>query len=110
MKITINDVDVNYVNYGNKEGKTIVYLHGWGQNIEMMKPIADPFSDEFNIVILDLPGFGLSSEPKYVWSLYDYVDCIKKLLDSLNIEKPILIGHSFGGKLSLLYSSMYDVD
>lgn len=109
MKITINDVDVNYVNYGNKDGKTIVYLHGWGQNIEMMKPIADPFSDEFNIVILDLPGFGLSSEPKYIWSLYDYVDCIKQLLDSLNIENPILIGHSFGGKLSLLYASMYQV-
>ena len=109
MQIKINDVDVNYVNYGNKEKDTVVYLHGWGQNIEMMKPVADPFSDDFNIVIIDLPGFGLSSEPTYVWTLYDYVECIKTLLDSLNIEEPILVGHSFGGKISLLYASMYPV-
>ena len=109
MQIKINDVDVNYVNYGNKDKDTIVYLHGWGQNIEMMKPVADPFSDDFNIVIIDLPGFGLSGEPTYVWTLYDYVECVKELLDSLNVDEPILVGHSFGGKISLLYASKYPV-
>lgn len=109
MKKRINDVDVNYVNYGNKDGNTVVYLHGWGQNIQMMKPIADPFSDEFNIVIIDLPGFGESSEPTYTWSLYDYVECVKQLLDSLDVVEPTLVGHSFGGKISLLYASKYDV-
>lgn len=109
MKIKINDVDVNYVNYGNKDGNTVVYLHGWGQNIQMMKPIADPFSEEFNIVIIDLPGFGESSEPTYTWTLNDYVDCVKQLLDSLNVTEPTLVGHSFGGKVSLLYASKYEV-
>lgn len=109
MQIKIKDCDVNFINYGKKDSQAIVYLHGWGQNIEMMKPVADPFSEEFNIVIIDLPGFGKSEEPKEVWSLYDYVDCVKELLESLDIEEPILIGHSFGGKISLLYSSMYKV-
>ena len=109
MKIKVNDVDVNYVNYGNKEKDTVVYLHGWGQNIAMMKPIADPFSDDFNIVIIDLPGFGESSEPTYIWTLYDYVDCVKQILDSLNVEEPTLVGHSFGGKISLLYASIHPV-
>ena len=102
-------ININYKDYGKKNGKAIVYLHGWGQNIEMMKPIADPFSDDFNIVIIDLPGFGLSDEPKTVWTLYDYVECIKYILDELKIDNPILIGHSFGGKISLLYSSKYNV-
>ena len=36
----IKGVDINYIDYG--EGKnTIVLLHGWGQNIEMMKPVGD---------------------------------------------------------------------
>lgn len=110
MQMKVNDVDVNYVNYGKKDAEsTIVYLHGWGQNIEMMKPIADPFDEEFNIVIIDLPGYGQSSEPTYIWSLDDYVDCIKTILDSINVSNPILIGHSFGGKISLLYASKYDV-
>ena len=102
------DIKVNYIRYG-KGKDTIVLLHGWGQNIEMMKMVSDPFSDDYDIVIIDLPGHGNSEEPKTVYSLYDFVDCVKSLLDSLKIKNPILIGHSFGGKISLLYASMYDV-
>ena len=102
------DIKVNYIRYG-KGRDTIVLLHGWGQNIEMMKMVADPFAEEYDIVIVDLPGHGKSEEPKTIYTLYDFVDCIKKLLDNLDIKNPILIGHSFGGKISLLYASMYDV-
>ena len=104
----IKDVDVNYIYYGTGSD-ALVFLHGWGQNIEMMKSVADKFSKTNKIVIVDLPGFGLSEEPKEVWTLFDYVECIKQLLDSLKISNPILIGHSFGGKISLLYSSIYKV-
>ena len=103
----IKNVDVNYIEYGNGE-KTIVLLHGWGQNIEMMKPVGDRLDGR--IIIVDLPGYGLSSEPDYVWTIYDYVECIKEILDSLNVCNPILIGHSFGGKISLVYASKYDVE
>ena len=106
---TINNVAVNYIDYGEGE-KTIVLLHGWGQNIEMMKPVGDKFKKSHRIIVVDLPGFGLSEEPKEVWNLFDYVSCIKKLIDNLKIEKPILVGHSFGGKISLLYASMYEVE
>lgn len=109
MQKRIKDVDVNYIMYGKKDADTICYLHGWGQNIQMMQPVGDPFDEEFNIVIIDLPGFGLSSEPTSIWTLNDYVECVKELLDSLDITNPILVGHSFGGKISLLYASKYDV-
>ena len=88
----------------------IVFLHGWGQNIEMMKPIADPLQETHEIIILDLPGYGESSEPTFTWTVYDYVECIHTLLDKLKIENPILVGHSFGGKISLLYASKYAVE
>ncbi len=105
---TYQDIKINYIRYGSGKD-TIVLLHGWGQNIEMMKMVSDPFSSDYDIVIIDLPGHGKSEEPKKVLTLYDFVDCVKSLLDSLNIQNPILIGHSFGGKISLLYASMYDV-
>lgn len=104
----IKNVDVNYIDY-NSGDKTIVLLHGWGQNIEMMKPVGDKLENN-RIIIVDLPGYGLSSEPDYIWSIYDYVECIKELLDSLDIKSPILIGHSFGGKISLAYASKYDTE
>jgi len=105
---TIKNVDINYIDYG--EGKnTIVLLHGWGQNIEMMKPIGDKLKKN-RIIIVDLPGFGLSKEPANIWTMYDYADCINELLKSLKVSNPTLIGHSFGGKISLIYASKYKVN
>lgn len=105
----IKDVDINYIDYG--EGKnTLVFLHGWGQNIEMMKPIGDKLQKNNRIIIVDLPGFGMSNEPNEIWTMYDYAECINKLLKSLKVENPIMIGHSFGGKISLIYASKYKTD
>ena len=39
----IKGIDINYIDYGKKTGDPIIFLHGWGQNIEMMKPLADYF-------------------------------------------------------------------
>lgn len=104
----INDVDINYVIYGNEEGEDLVLLHGWGQNIDMMRPIGDNFLDK-RVIIIDLPGHGSSSEPTYAWELSDFVEAIHELLESINCTNPILVGHSFGGKISLLYASKYPV-
>lgn len=105
-----NGININYKDFGNQEGKTIVYLHGWGQNIEMMVPIANPFKETHHLIIIDLPGFGSSDDPDYAWTLEDYADMVHSLLESLNIKKPNLIGHSFGGKISLIYASKYPVN
>lgn len=109
MQKKIKDVNVNYIRYGNINGSSIVLLHGWGQNIEMMKPIGDNLKEDFDIIIIDLPGHGLSDEPKFVWSMYDYSDVIHELLSDLKVKNPIMIGHSFGGKISLIYASKYKV-
>lgn len=109
MFLKIKDTNINYERYGNKSGKTIVLLHGWGQNIEMMKPVGNAFTENNDILVIDLPGYGYSDEPSFDWSISDYVACVHELIISLKISDPILIGHSFGGKISLLYASMYPV-
>ena len=98
---------INYIRYGNKKGDALVLLHGWGQNIQMMKMIGDKFPKN-DILIIDLPGHGKSEEPKELWTLNDFVELIHELIKSLNIKNPILIGHSFGGKISLIYASKYE--
>ena len=89
MKINIKDTDVNYIQYG--EGKDILLLHGWGQNIEMMKPIGDALCDKFRITILDFPGFGGSAEPDVVWNISDYSLMLEEFVKKLGIKKPIII-------------------
>jgi pimeloyl-ACP methyl ester carboxylesterase len=107
MEIKIQDVNINYIQYG--KGKDILLLHGWGQNIEMMKPLGDAFANRFRITILDLPGFGESEEPKEELSIYDYADILKEMLDEIGVKKPVIIGHSFGGRIGIIYASKYDV-
>ena len=104
MKKTIKNMEINYTQYGNNKGENIILLHGWGQNIEMMKPLGDHLED-YHITILDFPGFGESSEPNHSMTIYDYVEVLEILLDELNIHKPIIMGHSFGGRVAIVYAS-----
>ena len=102
-------IKINYKDYGNKDGDAIVFLHGWGQNIQMMEPIATPLEKTNRLIILDLPGFGKSEEPKEAWTLKQYADMVYALLEKLKIKNPYLVGHSFGGKISILYASEHKV-
>lgn len=109
MKINIKDIDINYVQYGNETGKNIILLHGWGQNIEMMKPLGDNLTNN-HITILDLPGFGESESPKTALTIYDYSEILKEFITKLKINNPILIGHSFGGRVAITYASSNEVE
>ena len=103
MKINVKNLSINYIQYG--EGNDIVLLHGWGQNIEMMRPIGDNFQNRFRITILDFPGFGESEEPKEAWTIEDYELMLEEFLKKVNVKKPIVIGHSFGGRVAIRYSA-----
>lgn len=109
MTKKLNIKDINYIQYGNSKGKDIVLLHGWGQNIEMMKPLGDLLSTNYHITIIDLPGFGKSKEPSTILDVGDYTEIVHDLLESLKIKKPTLIGHSFGGRISIRYGATYEV-
>ncbi len=104
----IRNIKINYKQYG--KGEDVVLLHGWGQNIEMMKPLGDNLADHYRITIIDLPGFGLSKEPVYALSIFEYADIVYELLKELKIDNPIMMGHSFGGKISLAYATKYKTD
>lgn len=108
MTIKMREIDTNYIQYG--EGPDIVLLHGWGQNIEMMMPLANEIGTGHRITILDFPGHGKSQEPTTAWTIYDYVQYLEDFLKKLQVRNPILIGHSFGGRVAILYASRNKVD
>ena len=81
----MNLKDINYVDYGKNIKGTIVLLHGWGQNIQMMDMLGHPFESEFRIIILDLPGFGESKEPSSFWGVTEYTTFLHDFLTKLNL-------------------------
>ncbi len=104
----IKGIETNYIQYG--KGKDIILLHGWGQNIQMMEPLGRRFEDKYKVTIIDFPGFGETEEPNVPWTINDYTEYLKELIKTLKIKKPIIMGHSFGGRVAINYTSKYDVE
>lgn len=105
--ICIHNCNINVIVEG--QGSPIVLLHGWGQNLYMMKFLQDYLSEHHQVINLDLPGFGKSEEPPEAWSMDAYASCIHDLLASLNIEKPTIIAHSFGARIAFHYALKYPI-
>ncbi|MEA5027194.1 MAG: alpha/beta hydrolase [Erysipelotrichaceae bacterium] len=102
--ITINDVVTNYSQSGTA-GRPVILLHGWGQNTEMMAPIEEHLADRFRVFNLDLPGFGQSAVPAVSWSVYDYANHLKQFINVFKLYEPIIIAHSFGARLAIIYAA-----
>ncbi|MBQ9212643.1 MAG: alpha/beta hydrolase [Bacteroidales bacterium] len=101
--VLINDIKVNYKTTG--EGNDVLLLHGWGCSLEIWKTLQSQLETKFRVTSIDFPGFGKSDEPKEVWGVEEYTQCTELLIKKLDLKDPILIGHSFGGRVSILLSS-----
>lgn len=98
---TFNYQGMNVIYYEDGAGYPVVLLHGWGCSHETMQPVAEHLAAAFRVYNFDLPGFGESDEPTEPWSTVEYKEMLKAFFAELGIEKPILIAHSFGGRLSI---------
>lgn len=105
MVIKIQDININYIVEG--EGSPILILHGWGASIDTVRPIINILNNRYKVYALDLPGFGSSSEPKEAMDSFQYAEIVREFLKEMKIQKASFIGHSFGGKVSIILSSKY---
>lgn len=86
-------------------GELVVLLHGWGSNIELFKNMSELLARKYHVVAPDMPGFGLSDEPKEPWRVDDYVDFVLKFLEPFAPKKVTFLGHSFGGRVIIKMAS-----
>lgn len=106
MVINIKDVLINYEVFG--EGEPLLLLHGWGACINAMAPIWQFFKNKFKVFVLDFPGQGNgSSDPKEPWGVPEYAEMIREFMAKLNIDRPNVIAHSFGGRVAIYLASNY---
>ena len=84
------------------QGKLVLLLHGWGDNLKTFSSLREALADKYQILAVDLPGFGGTQIPEQAWSLDDYADFLRHLLDKLELEQPYaVVGHSNGGALAI---------
>lgn len=96
---------VTYYLFGR--GPTLVFLHGWGQDHRSFEKSIFALRKDYQILNLDLPGFGVNNEILRPLDLNDYVFMLKEIIEESNLSDVIIIGHSFGGRIAIKYASIY---
>ena len=86
-------------------GTPVVLLHGWGGEANSFRPVFDWLSRSHQVYALDLPGFGLSEMPPTAWDASDYAKFLSAFFYELKIKKAHLIGHSYGGRISIVMAA-----
>ena len=89
-------------------GRDVLFLHGWGQNQEMMDPLYEHMKARFRVTNLDFPGFGKSSLPPEPWGVDEYTKFLEDFSRELGIVEPIIIAHSFGARVAIRYAARND--
>lgn len=104
----IDGVNLHYRDSGEADLPAIIIMHGWGCNVDTVASIEAIFKGKMRTINVDLPGHGKSSEPPTVWGVEEFTQVIEKLIEQLGLKKVSLVGHSFGGRISILLSSRHD--
>ncbi len=97
------DVDGNRIHYVDEgEGRPIVFVHGLGaQLLQFRHPLFDRL-DEFRLIALDRPGSGYSSRVAGATGrLTEQALVLRYFIEKLELEKPLVFGHSLGGAITL---------
>ena len=107
--IEIDGVSLHYRDTGEEDLSPVIIMHGWGCNVDTVASIENIFKGKLRVLNVDLPGHGASSEPPSVWGVEDFTSMMEKFIKRLGLVRPSLVGHSFGGRISILLSSRGDV-
>lgn len=103
--IDIDGLRLHYDVTGPEGAPAVVLMHGWGCDHTTVRSVAAVLEPAMRVYNLDLPGHGRSDEPPTAWGVGEYTDLVEKFTRMLGIDDPVLIGHSFGGRIGLLMAS-----
>jgi pimeloyl-ACP methyl ester carboxylesterase len=99
LRLTINGRNIHCLKAGS--GPPVVLVHGGASDSRDWIGTIASLSGRFSFYAPDLPGFGQSDRDKNGYYLSDFSDFLLGLIDELRLEKPALVGHSFGGRVCL---------
>ncbi|NMB53943.1 MAG: alpha/beta hydrolase [Leptolinea sp.] len=107
MKINLSNLNIYYEVQG--KGDNILLLHGWGMDSGNLRDVSTLLKEKTSsrVYSLDLPGFGFSDTPEVPWCVDDYVNLVRSFIESQNLSKVSILGHSFGGRIAIKLAAQY---
>ena len=98
MQIVVDSLLTAYERQGS--GKVVVFLHGWGDSMASSQALRAELSKKFEVVALDLPGFGGTQAPEAAWGLDEYAAFVAHFLAKIGLDETYaFMGHSNGGAM-----------
>lgn len=101
MQLVVDGIPVNLIEKNPKAKKTLLILHGWGHHGGLWQNLADNLKQSVRIILVDLPGFGSTPLLPPHAGVPSYSDFVYHLVQKLKIKSPIILGHSFGGQITI---------
>ncbi len=102
--ITVDGQKVFYWESGGQQKEIMVLLHGFPGNHMGLIDLANRLGQEYRLIIPDMPACGESESLKDSHTLKNYAKWLNDFLEELHIDQVIIIGHSFGARVSLVFS------
>lgn len=95
--VRANGLDVASYRVGDRDASTVVVAHGFYEDARCQRPLVDVLADEYDVVAYDARGHGHTDAPESGYALDDRIADLLGVLDALDLENPVLYGHSMGG-------------
>jgi len=92
---------IRYLKLGNADGPPIVFVHGFGGDLNNWLFNQEPLAENHTTYAIDLPGHGGSSKDVGAGDLASMTAALAAWLDALKITRAHLVGHSMGGGVAL---------
>jgi 3-oxoadipate enol-lactonase len=89
------------------QGPVVLLLHGFCESNRIFEGIAPALAVECRMVMPDLPGHGGTAWEKGIRSLDDFACWLRDLLDALEVEQCLLVGHSMGGYVAAAFAALF---
>jgi len=89
------------------KGKPILCIHGLTANFRFWDCLASALSPQHRVIAMDLRGRGLSDKPNTGYSIDHHCKDILALMNDQGLERPVLMGHSLGAFISLVFTAMH---
>lgn len=102
--ISVGGLELHHVDRG--AGPALVLLHGNGSMIQDFETsgLIDLAASQYRVIAFDRPGYGHSSRPRgRLWTAGRQADLIHEALRRMGIERPIILGHSWGALVAVAY-------
>ena len=107
--VEVNGARIEYMEWGNPENQSVIMLHGTNAHAHWFKFIGSMLSEKYHFVVMSFSGMG-GSDWRSFYTRDTFVDDVWGVVKDTGMENPIVVGHSFGGMVSLITASKHSKD